>query len=525
MDKLVLTHLTKVISRHLDSISAHYRVEDIELCLISCPADITALSLVQTYLYLGVEANVFGANYKSISSENKSFIAHIKKNDEDCFVYVQSASENLVIYYEGNDRKESTPVDFQAIWTGIVIIANKTEQNEEYHLHNKPNKYTPRIILLCIVLILCGLRVSIIGICTTILDVLGSILCIGIIKTQFPRHTLFDKFCIANSRFDCQKLDLGRYISILSKKNLAVIGLAYFATRIFISIISWEDPSSIAYATDIVSLCVSAIAICSIIYQVVIRQFCLLCISVMGILITEGVMCYYNYNDAIQLSYNNWVTIVISLIFGVAFSWITENNLKSQYELFSMRIKELKIKRNLGIIKHSFDSTASAKDFHESFSIGNANAPITITTYISPWCSKCKKVALQMIRLISWYPKYINWRIYLDNINVEQFEIVNKVQLSLGRCITSNMTEKDKLETLKNWYKKRSERKLLAKSNTLESDIQQVKEMLIKQTDVVKGEKGVPSIWINGNVFPENYSLDDIPYILLELCMIHSQKH
>lgn len=129
-----------------------------------------------------------------------------------------------------------------------------------------------------------------------------------------------------------------------------------------------------------------------------------------------------------------------------------------------------------------------------------------------------------MIHLINNYPNYINWRIYFDTVDIEQFEKANNIQLHLGYSLSSDITERDKLEMLKNWYKNKSERKLVERCKKLKSNITNIKEILLKQLEFVKGEKQVPKVWINGRVFPENYSLDDLPFIILELCMFNSQK-
>ncbi len=524
MRKADWSNLINIIRRHLDSISARYNVNDIELCLLSCPSDITALSIIQTYTYLGLEANAFRASYQSIVSENKSFIAHIKKNDEESFLFVEKATETIVIYYDGRIKNEITPSEFQAIWTGIAIIATKTSQNEKYVSLNKRHSYIAYIYLSAIILLLLCLSTSILDRYTTILDILGTILCLGIMKTQSTLYTHFDKFCIANTRFDCEKLDLGKHVAMLSKINLARIGLLYFSTRIFAILFSMGYISNITSVTNALALSGFVVATLSISYQVIARQFCLLCLSVMGILLVEGVAAYYASDFTSSLPYTTYMYMVLAVLLGGVCTWATEYILKHKNDLLSLRINELKIKRTQAIIKYFFTSPSQMKDYKYSFSIGAQNAPITITTYISPWCSKCKRVAQQMIHLINNYPNYINWRIYFDTVDIEQFEKANNIQLHLGYSLSSDITERDKLEMLKNWYKNKSERKLVERCKKLKSNITNIKEILLKQLEFVKGEKQVPKVWINGRAFPENYSLDDLPFIILELCMFNSQK-
>lgn len=65
MRKTDLTYLVEIRSKHLNAASVHFSVEELQLCLLSCPTDITALSIVQTYTCLGGKASVFRADYDS----------------------------------------------------------------------------------------------------------------------------------------------------------------------------------------------------------------------------------------------------------------------------------------------------------------------------------------------------------------------------------------------------------------------------------------------------------------------------
>ena len=43
MRKTDLTYLVEILSKHLKAASVHFRVEELQLCLLSSPMDITAL--------------------------------------------------------------------------------------------------------------------------------------------------------------------------------------------------------------------------------------------------------------------------------------------------------------------------------------------------------------------------------------------------------------------------------------------------------------------------------------------------
>lgn len=523
MNKHDLASLIRVITRHFDSISASYNLKDLEMCLLSCPSDITVLSIIQTYVCFGLEANAFRSSYQSIVSEKKSFIALLKRNEDECFVYVKSSTKNEVVYYDGNTWIEISSTEFQEIWTSIVIFASKTIQNEKYTSISSRHSYAPYVYLTSIVLVLLYMGTTDVEVITLLLDVIGVILCVGIIEIKESIITFFDKLCIAKTRFDCEKVDLGKHVDILSKTNLARLGLIYFHARIFAMVFAWSGISNIICITDAMAFGAFVVAVLSILYQVIVRQFCLLCLSVMCILIVDGIIAYNRFCPVFLLN-TVWSYVVLSGLLGGVSMWIIEHTIKNKNELLSHRVNELKIKRSQGVIKYFFTSLQHIKDDNYCFCVGSQNAPITITTYISPWCSNCKKVALQIIRLMNIYPKYLNWRIYFDVINVEQFEIENNVQICLGRVLTSDMTDTEKLDVVKFWYKNQLERKLINQCKKLKSNAEYVKELLIKQIEVVKDEKQVPRVWINGRVFPENYSLDDLQFFIVELCMSYLKK-
>ena len=524
MKKSDLSYLVETLSRHLDSISARYSVEDIELSLLSCPNDISVLSIVQTYIYLGLEAKAFKADYPSIIGEKKPFVAHLKKDDEEKFVYVKSATIDSVVYFDGNIKKKITSSDFQSQWTGVAIIVNKTPQNSIFGA--KCHKYLPYLFLIGIILLLCSLCSSIIDVVTFLLDVVGFICSLGIILTQSPLYSLFDKFCIANTKFDCQKLDLADRLPMLNKKNLGRVGLLYFATRLFIPSLSiWDvDSSAIISIMNVLALCALTVALCSLLYQVAIRHYCILCLSVMGVLIVESAIVYFNSNIGLPLPYDNMSYVIIPILFGVGCLWLAEYMITCKHKLMSQRVNELKNKRTQDMVRYYFDSPSKTINNKESISIGNQQAPISITTYISPWCPNCKQIALQMIRLIKVYSNYVNWHIYFDSLNTAQFENINNIQICLCGCLTSNLSEKQKLDVLQNWYMHKSKRILRKRFKVMNANEDQSKAMLLRQIDVIKGVKHVPSVWINGRRFPDNYSLNDLPFIMLELSMIYSNR-
>ncbi len=176
------------------------------------------------------------------------------------------------------------------------------------------------------------------------------------------------------------------------------------------------------------------------------------------------------------------------------------------------------------VLGYSFITKETLLTNEDSIMLGNSKAPLTITTYLSPWCKTCKKVAFEMIELLCKYSDYINWQIYFDGVNASSLKEVNFPQLYLYRYLASSEDTNRKLAVLKYWYKKKSIKGLQAKIEVSSKDTEAVLEKFNNQLNAMANEKQVPMVWINNRNFPSCYSLVDLPYVLLDLCMIYSQE-
>lgn len=148
MRKTDLTYLVEILSKHLKTASVHFRMEELQLCLLSSPMDITALSIVQTYTCLGAKASVFRADYASTIKWGKPFLGQLSHDGKDSFVFVKEITETDAIYYEGRLKRVVSASDFKKEWTGIVVaIDNVKERNQE---KKRLKTFIHSSLLLCI---------------------------------------------------------------------------------------------------------------------------------------------------------------------------------------------------------------------------------------------------------------------------------------------------------------------------------------------------------------------------------------
>lgn len=529
MRKTDLNYLVEIISRHLKSASVHYDVEKLQLSLLSSPTDISAFSIVQVYACLGVEAAVFKANFDSALKAGTTFLAQLSCDGKDSFVFVKKISEDFVIYYEGNRKTTVTADVFQSVWTGIIITLEKIKATDMCviiaHYYIKPIMLF-LFMLFMIGILLVNLSFSVHAIIDCLLDICGCILCVGVIlQVKSPYCNVFDRLCASSSKFDCQSFDLEKWGRWFSKMSLGRIGTVYFVSCCFAILLSafCVNSSAMFDLLDATSKFSLFVVLASVSYQMITRKICPLCMIIMGILAIKGFSCFQINNVWCVLSINLFLYLFVVVLMGCISLYAIEYLLDYRIKNFKHRVNELQIKRMPDVLRYFFMTKSVLPTDSNAIVLGDKEAPLTITTYLSPWCETCKKIALEMINLVNTYPSYVNWQIFLDGVRCEKVFVGNMPQLCLYTYLKSEKDISEKLEILKLWYNKKPAKNLCSKLVLSSEEIEKMLHLYNSQLDVVCQEKKVPAIWINQRKFPDCYSLKDLPYILLDLCMIYSK--
>lgn len=527
MRKSDLIYLVEILSRHLKVASVHFSIEELQMCLLSCPTDITALSIVQTYTCFGAKANVFRADYDSTLKWGKPFLGQLSRDGKDSFVFVEELTENYVVYYEGRLKRIVSVIDFEKEWTGIVVAVEKIKETNERRKWLK--KYMRFSLLLCIIVLLfVNPCLSMLASLSCLLNIIGGIFCLGVmIQSSLPYYHVFERFCIANTRFDCLKLDLGNWGILFRKANLGRIGFVYFISCVLVILLaaSSADSSVIYNWLSVISVFSLGVAVMSISYQLLVRQFCLLCLGTMCVLIVNGTMSLvFEGVSLVCFSLNVGLFFLMVILVSCGFLFLWEYYVGIKQRNLSTRINELRIKRTQSVLGYFFMTKSILPSNGNSIMLGNSKSPLTITTYLSPWCKSCMKIVFEMIELLHRYPDYINWQIYFDGVMGNTVNMVNFPQLILYYYLSTEEDTNNQLGVLEYWYKKKSVKGLWSKMGVSPKDIEVVLERFNKQLSAMDNVKKVPMVWINKRKFPSCYSLTDLPYVLLDLCMIYFQE-
>ena len=188
--------------------------------------------------------------------------------------------------------------------------------------------------------------------------------------------------------------------------------------------------------------------------------------------------------------------------------------------LFNNDIELLRIKRNPSTIKNYFVQSHSIVPTEEMMEFGNKYADIVITTFISLHCRHCQKVVSEVIQLIDKFPKRFLWRVAIqgissNDINDKVFVQLNTRQLHILQLYISD--KKHCLKAMRLWNFKNitdCSEELITKYRFQQKNIEKMRIM------------HYPTIWVNGIVLPQEYSISDLQYINQELIeMKHNETY
>ncbi len=523
-------YLIPLLLRHLQLIDVKCDPKELQLMLLSAPSFPSILSIVQTYAYFGIKTTAYRADYAALTKATTPAVAHITQGNTDRFILINTVSETEVIYYDAFINKEikTSKDDFCKLWSGIILLSEKTESSTFYRSTNKAVKYGISFAVLCLIflsfIINSHPQLFLFFYGLLALKSAGIWFTLGLLKQESKgSYSVFDKFCHKHKVFDCAKITQSKASKLFNKIALADLGFVYFTTgfcalcfSLFSGIVV-----SILLVLFYLSVCSIPFILFSIFYQkIVVRKWCPLCLSTVFILIIE-IILYLVFPTKVFIG--NLALIVEILLFSFFSSlgilFLTKCIIENQAKVFKISISALRLKRTPLIISTVFKSQKDMSlPISDGLTIGNPKAPITITTFLNPMCNPCKNMVAEMVKLQESYSSFIQWHIRLDGVVTPECDYRNNPQLYLFGHFIQNESTQVRLNIIKKWFKSQSLSKFSESYplNNISEEVLFAFSEHLRNNNKLKAEK-VPSIWINNRLFPEEYSLQDIPFLLTDL--------
>ncbi|MPQ49070.1 thioredoxin domain-containing protein [Marinifilum sp. N1E240] len=324
------------------------------------------------------------------------FIAHIKNENGDNFALISKHNNGLRMSENGKKYEFLTYSQFIIIWTGIILgidIDEYKKTTQDYNFKKLLVTVSPLVIVLTFIITNQNIFESI----HFFLSTIGIYVCSLIFQHELGENSpLLDKICSGkNKKLSCADVmnsKGGKFLGIL---KLSDLGMIYF---VFITILSFSitlksHDFKLLFQISILAL---PFTIYSIIYQaVVVKKWCLLCLSTISILFLQASISYFGITSAelLQLSINLIPALLVSLFISASFWFYISQKLKENKQIFDLKIQHSKFKRNFEIFKalllRSPELNTQIPTVNE-ITFGNSNTNLEILIITNPLCSFCK---------------------------------------------------------------------------------------------------------------------------------------
>ena len=481
--------------------------DKIRILLESSPFYPSVLSVYRALLSCKIDCNVVKTDIHGLLSLHQTMLLHIKEKENDKLVLVKSLKDEQAVYYD-SFKQQYHVINTQVLlssWDGVIIYSCATEQKRDrYH-------WLYFIFLFLFILLIfreiTGFFIS--------LNIIGLIVSFLLINQEFNliENSILNRYCKIGKIFNCDKV-IHSKIAHLKSLSLAELGSIYFISNLFwiitATLISIPQEYILGYLKIINLLCIPFILFLTF-YQMYLKKWCLLCLSVCFVICIESLLSFcleINLFISYPLIKIHLLACTISC-FGIFF--LTKYIKLSKSEK-TQQIEALRIKRNPNVFHAVMRKQPQLKEENKDYLlVGNQESSIIITTWISPYCPHCANIVTDILSLYDKTNGNIQWRIYWAG-KADKHSYYNKVQLHL---IAIYKEDKQKfMLAIKKWYKYHKTSLFATQSNNrlpigsidiLEKQIQYSQDMQIKT---------YPSVFLNNCLLPKEYSLKDLSFML-----------
>ena len=456
------------------------------------------------------------------------FIAHLNVS-EGQLVFVEKIENGNVFYsvVEGENQTQTFEKFAEKLSGAVVVMENSANAGEKGYKKIRQNEILNKILLLFgifavlllgllnislnygdfsakFTLMFCGLII------TKILGITASLL---LVMHEFKiKSPLADKICGFSSKTDCEDVLASNASRLFGWFNWADAGLIYFIGTL-IYLLGSVGNSSLGFLA-IISLFSLPYPVFSIYYQSVkLKKWCPFCVLVQLVLIAEFILLFPIFKT-ITFTGTDVIKLISSLIIPVAFWLIYKAYYSKLIDFKSNQYSFLQFKRNPEIFVFLLKNKRYCEIFEDKSSliIGSPDATITVTAFLSLYCSPCAKAFKQLKLLLDNCPEIkvnIIFSVYGDD---ETHKVINTLNY-----LNTKEGSKTTLEFLDKWYSLPPESRAPLYNKEILPSLYNI-EQQVGNENIKLFEKykiaGTPTIYINGYLLSKQYELSDIEYYI-----------
>ena len=458
------------------------------------------------------------------------FIAHWKTGGGQ-LVFVEEIKNGQVTYFISGDNSIKEEFEkFSEKLSGAVVVmeAGKNSGEKEYNKNRQNEILNKSLLPLGAVALVVWAVFTIVsnpgnslfqpgylfwGLLAT--KVAGFAASVFLVLHELNVHTpLADKICGFSSKTDCDAVLSSNASKLFGWANWADAGLVYFLST-FIYLLGANGSPSL-WILALISALALPYPVFSIYYQAVkAKKWCPFCLVVQVVLIAEFVLL-------LPVLWQITISVIQVLQLGVSFLipatlWLLfKANRNTLQKHNKVRYSYLGFKRNPEIFRFLMRNNKQEEIpvTQDSLVLGNPDAPVTLTAFLSLYCSPCASAFKQLKGLLENCPEVkINavFSVYNDDESKKLINTLYSIYNMQGKAQTTDFLNK--------WYTTIKPSRIALYENLVPENFEISKQISEQNKELFEKYKvaGTPTIFINGYKFPTQYEYSDIEYYIDEI--------
>lgn len=539
--------LVNLTIRLLDNLKIKVSSSTINKALHDHPEYPSLLSVVDALNQWNVKNMAIKVDPSRINELPLPFLAHKEAPVGDHFELVTNLTENKIEYFDNANKKKTISIDnFQKTWSGIVLLAEASEDSGEFnYLDNLKRERISALIpfvypfigLLITTMCIVALTLSqienniLVGVWVALLitKYFGILITIPLISTEVDQQNSFlNKVCGSKPKNNCMTVLQSKGAQIIPGLSWSEIGFFYYAggwLLICISTFSFLK-TSITFLF-ILNLMALPYVLYSIYYQSkVVRQWCKVCLIVLAMIVVEfGLLNLIGFSNLITYLEQFNIAFITSVLLAFTIPIIIWYIFK--FRLIQLREKKeevqqlKKIKFNIGVFLHLLESQPKMLPIPQDVGIvlqskkrNNSKPYVHILQVWNLYCSACAHSQSFIEELIE---KTENLKIQIVFGGTQSYDKETQLILNHILKIAENIGEQEVNNALGDWYKNKemnydafATKYPIRKISNLKSERIENMNQWCEKANI----KYTPSYFINGQELPEGYYIEDLKYFL-----------
>lgn len=485
---------------------------------ITTHADYPALTAVADFLSSGaMEYTAAEADASYIHQFNYPVLAHIKQPGQEYMHIISSAAD-------WETQKEITKH-----WSGVVLFADngakwRNAENDRFEKELVNQKfYLGAIFTLFMALyIWAAWDTTWYMVLFGLFSMAGLLISILITASELGvQNSIVKQVCGAVSKAGCDAVLKTKYAKGFAGFSTGDIATIYFGVQ-FIGFLAGGFIPSILNLLLWVSLPGIVVAAWSIYTQaVVIKQWCALCLGIVGLLVLQCVLAAISLSAEAALlpAWQPLVAFALIAAILVLALWPVKAMLKKQH-IQAQQVAELKKwKTDAGLFKNQWEKEQQVDTtiWENDLVIGNPNAPVMITVACNPYCGPCASAHKQLDKMLEMHKGKLALQIRLlcNAANTEDKRTIAVTALLQKTAELKN--EKETANMLSDWFEWMNYEKWVQQWKPVtETDVMmelKLHEEWIKQSKIAF----TPTFFVNGKKLPGRYGLAELENLLPQI--------